>query len=632
MERLCRDILSLLVPLYPQLRQEWGRLALDWGTSCPIRSIAFRSLQLFRVLMPQIDRLQLATMIGRITNTISETDRNIQAFTREMLITFVTVVKSDIDPELLPPIFWCACACLSTTMEMEFLTVLNLVDTLLQRLDFNDPATAENLLAHRPAAWSGPQPNLQSLIIVGLRSSVTYDASFALLGKLAKITDAWILEDSENRIRELFTVILPSCLQVKDGGSVSMDITAFANDIARLAERIPSCNNISRLAKSFAKGIIRTREDLLRQGVACIREEFGSQAISLLLGLVCNSERWLRIKSMEILKILFQQPQSRMPLARSELLNPLLRLLSTDLAPHALEVLDEPLAIAAGPSPAHAFRMSMIGIEPSKDDNMETSTSHFNLAPSESGWSIPHTEERIESCRSNTLAVFETCKPNNRPSVINFEPEVRSRLAATSTFFPLENPTPLGDLVSTLNELNDFFEKDGPASTQSSRPRENADTQAAHNRATEILRKSFGRPSNARNASISEETRHRNVPSNGALGSPSLESDQPPTPFIGLFSVAAPQVQGRHGESMSNFNQNFLRSADESDSFEGADSREDYSVRPSGHNTMQRFIGRRAETSGSHFREVDSGSESDDDPYALDRTVPQSFRSFPYRR
>src|SRR5277367_2620945 len=123
MDRLCKDVLSLLVPLYPQLRQEWGDLALDWGTTCPIRSIAFRSLQLFRVLMPQINRPQLANVIGRITNTIAELANNIQAFTWEMLVTFSAIAKSEIDPSLLPPIFWCACACLSTTMEMEFLTV-----------------------------------------------------------------------------------------------------------------------------------------------------------------------------------------------------------------------------------------------------------------------------------------------------------------------------------------------------------------------------------------------------------------------------------------------------------------------------------------------------------------------------
>jgi hypothetical protein len=616
MERLTHDILALLVPLYPQLRQDWGLLALDWGTTCPIRSIAFRSLQLFRVLMPQINRTQLANMIGRITNTISEPERNIQAFTREMLVTFSAIAKSEVDPALLPPIFWCACACLSTTMEMEFLTVLGLVDTLLQRLDLNDAATVESLQAHRPPKWSGPDPNLQAMVIVGLRSSVTYDASFALLTKLAKVSGGWLIDESPNRVRELFTLALPSFLHMKDGGEIQSDLNGFAMDIARLAER-QNCGSIARLSKSFAKGIIRTREDLIRQGVACIRDEFGSQAVSLLLGLICNSERWLKTKSMEILKVLFQHPQSRMPLARSELLNPLLRLLSTDLAPQALEVLDEPLAIAAGPSPAYAFRMSMAGLELSRDESSEGSASHFNMAPSESGWSIPHNEEFVAACRENTLAVFDTCKPNNRPSVINFEPETRSRLAVTSSFFSLENPTSLGDLVSTLNELNDFFQKDGVDAFPNG-GRRAADNQAAYNRATEILSRSLGRASGSRAAPSSADARQR--PSNGGLNTPSVENDQPPTPFVGLFSVgASSHTHTRGQESMDTLNHNFLRSTDEAGSFESPEQQYNFTVPSRGFSMRPHHASPHPVFSnGSNFREVDSGSDTDEDPYALD--------------
>lgn len=620
MERLVNDVLGMLVPLYPQLRQDWGDLALDWGTTCPIRSIAFRSLQLFRVLMPQINRTQLANMIGRITNTISEPEKNIQAFTREMLVTFAAIVKSDVDPALLPPIFWCACACLSTTMEMEFLTVLALMDTLFQRLDLNDAATVDSLRAHRPAKWSGPDPNLQSMVIMGLRSSVTYEASFALLAKLAKISGGWLIEDSPNRVRELFTIALPSCIHVKDGGEVQGDLNSFTIDISRLAERY-NCISISKLAKSFAKGIIRTREDLVRQGVACLRDEFGSQAVSLLLGLVCNSERWLKMKSMEILKVLFQHPQSRMPLARSELLNPLLRLLSTDLAPQALEVLDEPLAIAAGPSPAYAFRMSVAGLEPSKEETSEGSASHFNLAPSESGWSIPHNDQLVAACRENTLAVFDTCKPNNRPSVINFEPETRSRLAVTSSFFSLENPTSLGDLVSTLNELNDFFQKD-EGEAFSNGGRRAANNQAAYNRATEILSRSLGRTSGQRAAPSSGDSHQRSIEStNEGLNAPNTDTDQPPTPFVGLFSVGGTSHTHTRGqESMDTLNNNFLRSVDDTSSYENMEQQPyDFRVPPPrsyssrGHQTSPRAF-----SNGSHFREVDSGSDTDEDPYALD--------------
>ncbi|KAG8827735.1 Cell morphogenesis protein PAG1 [Serendipita sp. 401] len=629
MERLCKDVLSLLIPLYPQLRQDWGDLALDWGSTCPIRSIAFRSLQLFRVLGPQISRTQLATLIGRISNIISESDRNVQAFSREIIVTFASILKTDIDPSLLPPLFWCACACLSTNMELEFLTVLSLVDNLLQRLDLNDNATLDSLLAHRPPQWSGENPNLQSMIIVGLRSSVTFKASYTLLAKLAKVTDAWLVDGSDNRVKELFTLILPFCLHTKDGEDTQVDVIGFANDIGHLAERA-KCSNIARLVKSFAKGIVRTREDLLRQGVACIRDDFGPQAVNILLGLMCNSERWLKIKTMEVLKVLFQQPRARIPLASSELLNPLLRLLNTDLAPQALEVLDEPLAIAAGPSPAHAFRMSMAGMDIAQEDSFDGSSQQYYIPASDSGWIISNKEERAEICRTNALAVFDTCRPNNRPSVINFEPETRSHLAATDTaYFSLDDPASLGDLVSTLNDLNNFFQADGTTHAPLQRSRSIRDTQAAHNRAAEILSRSFGRTGgNSRPTISGDEPRSiEGIPTGYPV--PLVEQDQPPTPFIGLFSVTAPQPQPQPNEQdiMENLNQNFLRGVDSNDSHEsGRELRYRY---PSSSGTrLPLRSGNRAPSNGSNTQDVDSGSETDEDPYALDRipTRPRTLR------
>jgi hypothetical protein len=277
MDRLCREILSLLVPLYPQLRQSWGELALAWGCDCAIRGIAFRSLQLFRALMPKINRLQLANMIGRISGTVSSaTDESLQSFTREVLITYTGLVKSNLDPDLLPPLFWCACACLSTTVEQEFLTVLQLLEALLTKLDLDDAKTVDALISYRPTNWTGPEPTLQPLIMQGLRSSSACDLSLTLLGRLAKIDDAELIDPSGGRVREIFTVLLPWCLNKMDGGSTDVDITALAIDLAQLAE-LEGRHSISKLMKSFSKGIIRTRDDLLRQGVSCIREHFASQ-------------------------------------------------------------------------------------------------------------------------------------------------------------------------------------------------------------------------------------------------------------------------------------------------------------------------------------------------------------------
>ena len=95
--------------------------------------------------------------------------RSRQSFTREVLITYTGLAKSNLDPDLLPPLFWCACACLSTTVEQEFLTVLQLLEALLTKLDLDDAKTVDALISYRPTNWTGPDPTLQPLIMQGLR-------------------------------------------------------------------------------------------------------------------------------------------------------------------------------------------------------------------------------------------------------------------------------------------------------------------------------------------------------------------------------------------------------------------------------------------------------------------------------
>jgi hypothetical protein len=258
---------------------------------------------------------------------------------------------------------------------------------------------------------------------------------------------------------------------------------------------------------------------------------------------------------MEILKTLFQNPLSRTPIARSELLDPLLRLLTTDLAPQALEVLDEPLTIAPGPNPAQGQAL----VSPSG----QGAKTVFGV-PTESGWAVPMPEERIHMCRSNILAVYDTCKPNNRPSMVTFEPETRNRLA-TQSFFPVQNPTSLGDLVSTLNDLNNFFQKDDVhLKPNSSTGLERADSKR---RVAEIVSRSLGR-STMRQAITSEWISSQLFRDSIAETIP----DGGNAPFIGLFSVSnsAETTSLTPSTSIEAMNTNFLRDPDggESDSFE----------------------------------------------------------------
>lgn len=351
MSRLCTEVIRILEPLHPQLRREWSDIALNWGTACASRSVAVRSLQLFRVLMPMVSRGTLAGLLGRLSNTIADPDESIQAFTDELLLTLTALAKLDkLDSTLLPQFFWSIYACLSTTVEQEYLRAVEAMNALLDKLDFHNRETIEELLGRKPETWAGPSQGLQRLLILGLRSSVTSAASFKLLCRLAEYDDNELLAPGDGRLRDLFTVCLPWCLNAMDVDTLPPNAILLGEKLARLADNA-NLPNLSRIMISFSKCRFRTKDDFLRQSVACLREYFApkhwTEVATLLLGLVLNPQRWLRLKAMQVLKGLFSHRESRNPLELmgSELLMPLLRLLQTDLASQALEVLDEPVAL-----------------------------------------------------------------------------------------------------------------------------------------------------------------------------------------------------------------------------------------------------------------------------------------------
>ncbi|KAF5351214.1 hypothetical protein D9756_008427 [Leucocoprinus leucothites] len=463
MKWLCSRAIGFLEPLHSQIASHWGTLALLWGTSCSIRSVAFRSLQLFRALMPRIKQGDFALLLGRLTNTIAAADDNIQSFTSEILLTVIAIAKvGDLDRTVLPQLFWCTCACLSTTVEKEFLQVLALLDAVLARINLDDPSTSELLLSHRPIDWEG-QPFIQQLLLKGLRSSVTSEATMKILQILARIQDDRLIDASGGRVRDLYTVSLPWCLNAMVNDRRDSTLVAFAENISYLANQ-EGRQSIARIMSSFSKGAFRTKDDFMRQSISSLREHYGShywtEIVTLLLGLVLNSEDWLRIQAMQIVKILFQQRETWNPveLLGSELLMPLLRLLETDLASQALDVLEEPMVMSSGTPAKHVLRMSMHGRLSQRVP--ETVTTTVFGVPEESGWCVAQIDTLRDACRANVMAVFDTCSMPTRPSQIIFEPE----LEAITSMGPAGGSEDLGGLVKNLHDLTSYFQDGGGSS------------------------------------------------------------------------------------------------------------------------------------------------------------------------
>ncbi|KAG6857036.1 hypothetical protein H0H87_010390 [Tephrocybe sp. NHM501043] len=505
MKNLSSRVLQLLVPLSPKLVEDWGKVALGWGTTCSIRATAFRSLQVFRALMPKLVQRDIAVLLGRLSNTISADDENLQSFTSELLQT-ITATTGDINWTFLPQIFWCTCASLSTTIEEEFSQVLTLLESLLTKIDLDDQDTVEFLIAKRPKEWQGSS-SLQPALLKGLRSSNTSAKTFKILQILSAVRDDRLIDPSGGRVRDLYTLSLPWCLQAMASDKADEELKEFAGNIGILAvaeER----QSLQKIMTSFAKSHFRTRDDFLRQSVSSLREHYGAdhwtEVATLLIGLVLNRERWLQIQAMQILKVLFQQRETRSPfeLLGSELLMPLLRLLETDLAPNALDVLEEPMTMSGGLAAKHVLRMSMHAqrlMQPADKD--PTSNAIVFGIPEDSGWCIAQADQLREACRANLVAVFDTCSIATRPSRIDFEPEVE----ALASLEPQEED--LGGLVKDLHELTSFFQDDEPSKTAIPLPPPNRRLEA---RVAAILAKSTA---------------------SDAI------SDTPQTPFIDVFRI-----------------------------------------------------------------------------------------------
>ncbi|KAH9835250.1 cell morphogenesis N-terminal-domain-containing protein [Rhodofomes roseus] len=470
LERLSGAVLDLIEPLHPEVRIDWGAWAVTWGTASVKREIAHRSLQLYRALSPPVSPANVAAFLGRLCSSIADSEPGISKFNVEMIDTLKAMVSwVSLDSTLIPVLFWCALACLSTTVEDEFLHTLELLDALLGRLDLDDPETMQALLDHKPENWQGPSA-LQPCLLTGLRASSTAALTFKLLERLSKVNNGRLIDPSEGRVRDLYVVALPCCLQAMIDGKQDVDLQEFALSICRLAEE-EARPSIVRIMTSFAKSRFRTKEDFLRESVASLREHYGSEhwtnVITLLMGLVLNKEQWLRISTMQILKVLFQQRETRRPvdLLGSELLMPLLRLLETDLASQALDVLDEPMQISGGPAAKHVLRMSLYTHLRADAKEVESVAEIFGI-PQESGWCVPRSDALRKTCKQNLYALRLVVHPHDPDQPLS---QTEYPQMTPPYDEQLHQEDDLGEMVQNLHELSAFFKEERSAAPDANR-------------------------------------------------------------------------------------------------------------------------------------------------------------------
>ncbi|CCE62460.1 hypothetical protein TPHA_0C03070 [Tetrapisispora phaffii CBS 4417] len=482
MDLIVRNIISIFSGI-PTLQVEWQRIALNWATSCSVRHVACRSFQIFRSLLTFIDQDMLRDMIHRLSNTISDDNRDIQGFAMQILMT-INAITAELEPADLinyPQLFWSITACLNSVHELEFIEVLSCLNKFISKIDLDAPDTVQCLVAIFPSNWEGRFDGLQQIIMPGLRSANSCEASWKFLDKLNLLKDSRIIANSDSRLLLALISNLPRFLHAMELKDFTQ-IQNACNSLISLADSY-SEPSLSRVIDSLAKDKFRSKKDFISQIVNFISRKyfpvFSGQTVVFFLGLLLNKHQWMKIQTIEILKHILPLIDFTLPEftgVGADLISPLLRLLLTDLDIEALKVLDCIPDISGSKMDKDVLRISM----GNKDVNERFSTTTIFGIPESTGWSVPLPSVTAATTRHNVHSVFSTFIKDNPEAeisndltkldeVVEFHQDDDYKLAkvdSNETYsITEENDASLSHMWAELDNLDSFFTKNVAAAS-----------------------------------------------------------------------------------------------------------------------------------------------------------------------
>lgn len=492
MEYLTTELIKAFEPQIPGLKEQWSRLSLTWATSCPVRHLACRSFQIFRCVLTFLDQTMLGDMLARLSNTIADEDPEIQSFAMEILTTLKTLIVK-LEPDRLttfPQLFWTTCACLESINEREFLESVEMLDEWLSKVDFRSPKILRILADGQPARWDGIFEGIQPLLYKGLRSSLCWQPTLDIMDKLVQLPSDSLVGD-EDRLFFSLLANFPRFLQELEQGIPGEGTLNTAHILTKEAKR-QGLETIAMALGDYTAGkFVRSSHDFLGQYFSTIREyylpHYDFKMITFMVGLLTNSLSWVKVQTMRILCIALPEIDMRNPeLAGhgSDLISPLLRLLQTEFCMEALEVLDNIMAMSGSHMDKHHLRMSMTrSTSKAIRKEYERTQSLFGI-PEASGWAIPIPAKKTDATRANIHAAFYMCQgpegssPEATPTAsVEFETEeipydyfdVNRERGADMMSDGMREEAPMGDLVTKLDSLDDFFDEPASPTTDDSR-------------------------------------------------------------------------------------------------------------------------------------------------------------------
>ena len=486
MPHVTSQVIDIFALIYPDIQDHLARISLSWGTSCPVRHAACRSLQIFRCVLVPLDRPMLSDVLARISNTVVHEADDVQTFSMEMLTTVKSIIAALEPAELLqyPHLFWTTCACLDTIFEREFVVTVGMLDKLLPKLNLNDPAVVKLLRNAKPSKWQGTFEGIAPLVYKGLKSEMSLRTSLRILDCLVALPDIDLIG---NHTRLLFTTLanLPRFLQSFEDEGIISECIQSANILSTVAEGQDK-HQVSMVLNTFGRRLYASGGEFLSQILATLRQEYFPtwelKVLIFVIGLLTNRLHWYKMQALEVLRVLITDVDTR----RSEisncgpdLISPLLRLLQTEFCPQAMAILDHIAFMSETPLTKQHMRMSMAGLGsrsiPVRKE-YERTQSLYGI-PEETGWSVPMPAIHSNTTRTNLQLIYQECSNPSVPAAeavptpeIEFHPEDDSepsyftveRSNAMRTEDNLNDSIPvggMGDLLTKLNSLDDFFDE-----------------------------------------------------------------------------------------------------------------------------------------------------------------------------
>ncbi|KAL8137973.1 hypothetical protein V2J09_003974 [Rumex salicifolius] len=286
------------------LRETWGKEALQWAMECTSRHLASRSHQIYRALQPTVTSDACFSLLRCLYRCLRNPTPEVLGFVMEILLTLQVMVEN-MEPEkviLYPQLFWCCTALMHIEFVHIYCQVLELFLRVVDCLSFQDITTENVLLSSLPRdeldtshsymadhlkiqsesrsnepsimgkfpAFEGVQP----LVLKGLMSPVSHSVSIEVLLCITTPTCDSIFGDPETRLLMHIIGLLPwLCLQLS---KETMELTSPLNHHfhkACLAAfsisvwcRAKSLDGLSTVFQAYSQGEFKTVYNLL----ACV--------------------------------------------------------------------------------------------------------------------------------------------------------------------------------------------------------------------------------------------------------------------------------------------------------------------------------------------------------------------------